>query len=192
MNQRKLIGAGTALLLGLALTAGLAGCATSGISISRVKLYNSVSELAQDSDVIVVGTAHDNWVTADLPVNPDLDFTLSDFVVEQVVRSDIPITVNDTIVVRQVGAENGSHIQVGNKKPVTAALVPILQTGQRYLLYLNHSGLDGDLASQYYITGVSAGMYVGVSAKDPTHFKHITPDEGDVLPASLHIDQALG
>jgi len=178
MKRRRFIGAGTALVLGLALVVGLPGCSNGGTEGSRAKLYYSVSELAQDSSVIVIGTARGHWVTADLANAPDLDFTLTNVTVEQVVKSDIVLAANDLLIVRQV-PEGGSGSP------------PILTTGQRYLLYLSHSGLAGDQASQFYITGASAGIYVAASPDAPA-FTRVVPDSGDTLPDSVSIDTALG
>lgn len=78
-----------------------------------------------------------------------------------------------------------------------------MKTGSNYLLFLVHSGLSGDLASQYYVTGADAGIYLAAAtakAKVQTGtateqdisggtFNRVNNDSGDNLPATLTVDE---
>lgn len=52
-----------------------------------------------------------------------------------------------------------------------------------------NSGLDGELASHYYINGVTAGIYEVEATKPRSaqeeQFKRVDPDSGDTLPEVL-------
>lgn len=66
---------------------------------------------------------------------------------------------------------------------------PILTSGGRYLLFLIPSMLEGGAASQFYITGGSAGVFDApadlASRGDDAVFIHGTYEEGDTLPETL-------
>lgn len=119
---------------------------TSGSHVSRVKFYESLEAVTKDSAVVVVGTAGSQTVTDDLGTG--LEFTLTSFAVNKVLKHKGAPPKSQSIIVRQDGSENES--------PSTELLEP----GKNYLLFLTASGLPGELASQYYVTGVNAGLYV--------------------------------
>jgi hypothetical protein len=169
------------------LAAGLAGCSSASTSEgSRVQLYDSVSALADDSSIIVAGTVSSQKTVADIPNGGN--FTLSTFTVTKSAKTDSGHPDGSTITVRQIGS------------PKASGPAPFLEQGKSYLLYLHPSELDGDLASHFYVTGGSAGIYetqqnaaarsAGGVTED-TEFTKAPSDEGDSLPAELTLDDAL-
>ena len=75
--------------------------------------------------------------------------------------------------------------QAGSAKPLGPS--QLLGAGGRYLLFLTPSGLAGPLASQYYITGVDAGVYlmrVGDKIAPDMQVSQFHRNDGDVLPNS--------
>ena len=159
---------------------------TSKGEISRVKMYDSVKAITDDSDLVVVGTVADQKVVQD--IDDETDFTLSTVKVITTKKGDAG---DETVVVRQTGS---------TKNQTAGAM---MKTGSTYLLFLVHSGLSGDLASQYYVTGADAGIYLAsATAKAKAHtgtateqdisgetFNRVNSDSGDNLPATLTVDE---
>ncbi len=153
---------------------------------SRVKMYDSVKAITDDSDLVVVGTVADQKVVQD--IDDETDFTLSTVKVITTKKGDAG---DETVVVRQTGSTENQ----------TAGAM--MKTGSTYLLFLVHSGLAGDLASQYYVTGADAGIYLAsatAKAKAQTGttteqdisgetFNRVNSDSGDNLPATLTVDE---
>lgn len=172
---------GIVVLGSLALAGCSSGSETSGSDGSRVKLYSSVAELAADSVVVVSGTVTAQRTAADIdPVTP---FTIS--------------TISVTSVVKGAGLATGAVIEVrqmGSAKQVGPA--PLMTVGSGYLVYLTASGLAGSLASQYYVTGGTAGLYAaspsGASARSSNSFSRVDSGEGDQLPSSVTLAGAAG
>lgn len=170
-----------------ALTAlSLAGCSSSHSDGSRAEIYDSVTTLAGDSSLVFAGTVQDQETASDIPGGGD--FTLSTVVVSATAKTDADHPAGSTVVVRQHGTESS---------PGPGEL---LTKGKTYLLYLTPSGLEGDLASQFYVTGGTAGMYVTEQSSaarttgevtDGTEFTKAPSDEGDDLPTQLTLDDAL-
>ena len=159
---------------------------TSKGEISRVKMYDSVKAITDDSDLVIVGTVADQRVVQD--IDDETDFTLSTVKVITTKKGDAG---DETVVVRQTGS---------TKNQTAGAM---MKTGSTYLLFLVHSGLSGDLASQYYVTGADAGIYLAsatTKAKAQTGtateqdisgetFNRVNSDSGDNLPATLTVDE---
>ncbi|KAB8295705.1 hypothetical protein DSM100238_1569 [Bifidobacterium apri] len=159
---------------------------TSKGEISRVKMYDSVKAITDDSDLVIVGTVADQRVVQD--IDDETDFTLSTVKVITTKKGDAG---DETVVVRQTGS---------TKNQTAGAM---MKTGSTYLLFLVHSGLSGDLASQYYVTGADAGIYLAsatAKAKAQTGtateqdisgetFNRVNSDSGDNLPATLTVDE---
>lgn len=159
---------------------------TSKGEISRVKMYDSVKAITDDSDLVVVGTVADQKVVQD--IDDETDFTLSTVKVITTKKGDAG---DETVIVRQTGS---------TKNQTAGAM---MKTGSTYLLFLVHSGLSGDLASQYYVTGADAGIYLApatAKAKAQTGtateqdisgetFNRVNSDSGDNLPATLTVDE---
>ena len=153
---------------------------------SRVKMYDSVKAITDDSDLVIVGTVADQKVVQD--IDDETDFTLSTVKIITPKKGDAG---DKTVIVRQTGST----------KNQTAGA--IMKTGSTYLLFLVHSGLSGDLASQYYVTGADAGIYLApttAKAKAQTGtateqdisgetFNRVNSDSGDNLPATLTVNE---
>lgn len=173
--------AAAAALAVLGLTTACAGPVTSSSSASRAALYGSLTELTAASSLVVAGVAGDQRTAAD--ITPSLDFTLTAFEVEATVEPEGGSFEGRTIVVRQTGS--------ADQPPPAGSL---LEPGRAYLLFLTASGLPGELAEQYYVTGVTAGLY---TARDPAAllvesgdwgtavFDEAAVEEGDVLPDAV-------
>ena len=118
-------------------------------------------------------------------VTHDIDgltpFSVFNVAVSEVLKGDV--AVGDTVVMRQTGGEGDPGV---------------LEDGQTALLYLTPTGLDGELASQYYPVGVTAGVYVldgdvaALSADNDSAaaFSHTVTDTGDSIPNVLSLEEA--
>lgn len=155
-------------------------------SISRATLYGSIADLAAASDVVVVGSVASQKVVAD--IDGTTQFTVSTIDVSSVLKGDVQSA--SQIVVRQTGSANQPSGET------------FMTPDSTYLLYLVASGLDGDLASQYYITGATAGIYeaeqtaaaksaTGSDASSVQTFSRVNVDSGDTLPATVTLEDAL-
>jgi len=184
LNQQSRISFTVFVFLLLAFTTSACSSTSSIITdYSRVRSYQSISDLAEDSELIAVGTVTNRWTAADID---DTKFTLSRFEITEVLKGDS--TVGETVTIRQYG-------DPGRWEPVL-----LLQQGKDYLVYLTASGLDGELASQFYITGGNAGLY-GLVNQPRAHneletpelsFTQLEPDASDNLPLFLTPYEALG
>jgi hypothetical protein len=158
------------------LAAGLltvAGCSSES-SGSRARMYDSVSSMADDSSLVVTGTVGEQRVADD--VADAGSTTLSTVRVVDTAKTDADHPAGSTVVVRQHGTARSSDPGM------------LLEEGSTYLLYLAPSALDGDLASQYFVTGGAAGVYVGEDGR--SDFRR-GMDEGDELPDRLTLADAL-
>mgnify|MGYP000882853691 FL=1 len=153
----------------------LTGCVsvTTGGETSRVRLYGSVSEMVEDSALVVTGRVVETRTVQD--IDEHTDFTLSTVEVSESNKAK----AGDLITVRQFGSDE------------QAPLVPLLVTGQDYLLFLTSSGLKGELGSHYYVTGSNAGIYeladdskAGRGTQEPSA-RQVAPTEGEDLPVDL-------
>ena len=149
--------------------------------------------MSDDSDLIVVGTVSTQEVVRD--ITEEDDFTVSSFNVTRVVKG-ADAKAGDVVEVRQIGSVDQ---QTG---------VEMLNADQVYLLYLTPSGLSGDLASQYYVTGAEAGIYEATSGgssnpsvlkstsqadsekADKVSFSRVELDTGDTLSAIVTLPEA--
>lgn len=154
-------------------------------SQSRVRIYESMVELEDDSPLIITGEISRTSVIRD--IDDITDFTLLDVKVSQTLKG----TVNSgSIIVRQTGsAERGSA-------------ETLLQTGDVVMLFLTPTDLPGEQSSQYYVTGATAGVYRVTddtqqswnvlrsqhgNASDAWQpvFERVNVDSGDELPSEL-------
>lgn len=142
---------------------------STGSSLSRVNLYSSIGELSDDSDAIVAGTVTSQEATHD--IDDVTSFILATVEVSSVEKGDVQ--EGSTIIVRQTGQAEDS----------------LLEDGGTYLLYIVTSGLKGDLADQYYVTGATAGIYREITANTRSSasdsFVRVDTDSGDELPENL-------
>ncbi|KUF08541.1 hypothetical protein [Leucobacter sp. G161] len=134
-------------------TALLSGCTQqrANSSFDREQMYASAIEMREDSDLVAVGTVTQIREAQDIE-GSDTIITISDVDLKGVMKEDVKVDskMGDVIEVRQFGSkESGS----------AAPPVTLLEPGKTYLLFLTSSGLGGELASQYYVTGASAGLY---------------------------------
>jgi hypothetical protein len=188
--NKHIIRNGAALVLAAASIAALAGCATSSSHGSRVEFYSSTAALSDDSTLVVSGTVTDQHVAQDIEGSGD--FTLSTLHVADAPKGAAEVHAGSDIIVRQIGSS-------ANPGPA-----PLLEDGKHYLLYLTASGLDGDLASQYYVTGGEAGLYkeatqTAASTKrtasdDAPMFTKVSEGDegGDTLPKQITLEDAAG
>lgn len=157
----------------------LAACSGQGntqhLEMSRVKAFHSVSELAHESTVVVVGKVVGQSESFD--VDPEIPVTISKIKVEGHKKGMSPAFV----LVRQIAGG------VGDSE------VHLLEVGRSYLLYLTASGLDGKLGKQFYITGVDSGIFEAtVTTESDNKYKRTSHLDGDVLPETVSESESLG
>lgn len=147
-------------------------------SMSRVKIYESIGEMAKDSQRVIVGRVDKQEVVED--ITPDTQFTLSTVEVLDPIKGLSKAAVGEQVVVRQFGSED------------QLAPVPIMVVGTVYLLFLTKSGLDGERAAHYYVTGSNAGIYEADSTEagrsgawDSVTFAQVQKEEGEDLPPQI-------
>lgn len=153
------------LVFALVVLAGLPACTSSAVG-SRHALYESIDSLAADSSVIVVGTV--------LEQHGDDGTTVS------------AIEVINTPANPQLGANiEAEHtaVEVGDVLEVRQDTGPVLTTGDEYLLFLTPNMLPGEAATQFFITGAVAGLYV----RDGGEFRRVVMDSDDTLPETITI-----
>ncbi|MFD4990831.1 hypothetical protein ACFWH7_03690 [Cellulosimicrobium cellulans] len=194
MNRRSKV----ALTLTAALAAGVtfAACSSPGTTVTiasggRAELYSSVDELTADSSAIAVVTVTGQEVF-DRDGTKELGntYTVSDV---DVLQTRAPDALNEA---RDAAAHvaPGASIQVRQMGDPSMDLpAPILEVGKSYLLFLVPSGLPGDEAEQFFITGGTAGYFAApdrVEARSAgTQSFEKVGDEGDTLPADVTLDQ---
>ncbi len=151
------------------LTLSVAGCSvsTGEAAGSRHVLYASIDALARDSTAIVAGsvtaqvadgdTIISTVVVANAPSNPQLGANAP---------AARPVAVGDSIQVRQDPSSR-----------------PLLEMGREYMLWVTPSMLPGDAASQFFITGGNAGLYL----RDGDIARRAVSDTGDSLPETISI-----
>lgn len=161
-----------AAILTIAMLA-LSGC-TSGSSGSRHKLYHSVEELVADSTAVVVATAadqarEDRQVVTRITVEQALDPA---GIATAAPAPATSISPPQELVVRQMdnGTEEG-----------------VLEPGQRYLLFLNPTMLDGAAADHFYVVGAAAGVW----RTEGNGFRRISTVDAE-LPEMLTLGELAG
>ena len=183
---------GTVILATAMVSIVLTGCggqtakeATNANEISRAKTYSSLNALADDSDLVVVGKVTSAKVARDLA--DSTDFTLVDIDVLRAIKGDA--SADTTLTVRQTGSAE-------QKSPET-----LLAKDDVFMLFLTKSGLSGEQASQYYVTGANAGVYelkdqsaqteAKLTSNDAqaTTFARVNTDSGDNLPMTLDLTE---
>ncbi|KAF2414317.1 hypothetical protein B1729_05210 [Microbacterium sp. B35-04] len=60
-------------------------------------------------------------------------------------------------------------------------LSPTLELGEEYFLFLTPTMLPGEAATQYFVTGAVAGLYL----RHDDEFRRVVPDSGDTLPDTI-------
>jgi len=125
--------------------------------------------MAGDSALVIIGTVVSDSVVTD--VDPVTEFTLATIRIGDVVKARSPFVQGSKVVVRQVGSAS----------QITE--VPLMKVGRQYLLYLTPSGLPGERATQFYVTGANAGVYA--QSGDPSSFKQVQRRDGEDLPVTV-------
>lgn len=189
MRLRKPVGS---VLLVASITAGLVACGTtetSGMHGSRAELYNSVEAISADSSLVAVVTVKSQDVLK-AATDRDIPYTLSTVSVVTTYAPEGLGTENLEGSKASVRVEAGSEIvvrQMGTSEIDTPA--PVLKAGENYLLFLHPTMLEGEAASQFYVTGGSAGIYAAPSdaafESEDGQFIHGPFEEGDTLPPTL-------
>ncbi|GAA1326317.1 hypothetical protein ACFSWE_16585 [Leucobacter albus] len=134
-------------------TALVSGCTQqrANSSFDREQIYASAIEMREDSDLVAIGTVNQIREAQDIE-GSDTIITISEVDMKEVVKWDdkVDSRIGDVIEVRQFGSKDSGS---------AAPPVTLLEAGKTYLLFLTSSGLGGELAAQYYVTGASAGLY---------------------------------
>ncbi len=161
----------------------LVGCAQpmTYSSSSRVKLYGSTAELAADSAMVALVTVIKQQ---EYPATDSTSaYTASTAVVGQQFRPqgisekstlNEKYPIGSEVIIRQLGSK--SMIDEDGKNST-------LSDGGTYLVFLTLSGVVGAQANEFYITGVTAGLY-GSRDGGPS-YRWLGADE-DKLPSSLN------
>jgi hypothetical protein len=181
-RHRSLVAASVSMLL------LLSGCtATStGSSGSRYKLYESLTDLIQDAGRVVAGSVVRQTET----VEHELTLTVSTFEIEreflpeslgvQLDERARPENAPGPLPAQQPGVGATIEIRQYGSATTQTTAGPLLVPGEKYLLFINLSGLDGSAASQFYVTGSDAGIYRETGV--PSEFERVSKEAGDVLP----------
>lgn len=136
------------------------------IEVSRVQVYTTIDQLADDSDLVVVATVTGRVHRGELLGAPT---TTREVTPERILKGDVP----ERLLVWQFGE---------------GVMLPELQPDTRHLLFLAEYELEeGIPTGEYVVTGVYAGDYV--EAEDGS-FEKFDPDSPE-LPETLPRDFSL-
>lgn len=152
----------------------------SSVSVSRPYVYDSEQALADDCDTILIGTV----ITQDdaYDVDPLIPDTRAQVRVIQTRKG--AAVAEEEVVVRQTGDLSLS----------------LLENGETYLFYLNDVPSKAGEPKQYYITGVTAGLFKltypsKLSAQQirqneqNLNFTRVDKESGDQLPDTLSLEK---
>ncbi len=150
--------------------------AESHTSYSRVQLFSSLDEMADDSDEVATVVVDSQEEVYD--IDETTPFVLTRVTVQEGYKGSLH--GGDEIIVRQTGFVEES----------------LLENGSSYLLYLVPSGLDGELAGHYYINGVTAGIYqveapTARSRSQQPGLQRVDVESGDDLPNAVSMDEVV-
>ncbi|CAH0222851.1 hypothetical protein SRABI76_02554 [Microbacterium oxydans] len=162
---------------------------TTSIEESRHTLYSDVAGLAADSEAVV-----DVVVDSQEIVQEAMPYTLSTVTVIAPLQptglaanadAAATVTPEQQIVIRQLGSSAEETVPA-----------PLLEVGGRYLLFVTSTQLPGDAASQFYVTGGSAGLYRTESASEArgsdVSYARVDVESGDSLPLTLRTAELAG
>jgi hypothetical protein len=187
VRQRLLVTASVSV----ALLMVLSGCTTTSTSSSgsRHKLYESMTDLIEDTGRVVAGSVASQTET----VEHEMTLTISTFEIETEFRPKslgvelderaLPENALGPLPVQQPGASETIEVRQYGSAATLATLAPLLVPGEKYLLFVNLSGLEGAAASQFYVTGSDAGIYRETGV--PSEFERVSTETGDVLPTVI-------
>lgn len=149
--------------------------------MTRVELYSSLDELTNASAIVATGAVVGQSTVRD--IDELTEFTISQFRIETILKSDGVHSAGDTIEVRQLGGLDQN------------APTPIISSGVSYLLYLTPSGLASPLDTHFYITGANAGLFASNDSVAGTRsasgeFFQVDSEPGERLPSSVDLQEA--
>jgi hypothetical protein len=155
-----------------------------GAALSRTRTYASLASLAGDSSLIATGTVVGQHDISDSATPPGFVTVVSQFRLDRVLLGDAGR--GNVVEVRQ--------LVPGGEVMTSASFIPPLGVAGEYLLYLLHSGLPGDAADQFFVTGGGSGAYerTGTDPVGQARYRQVLAFEGDALPASVTASNALG
>lgn len=138
---------------------------------SRSDIYDSLNDMDDATDVVVTGEVRSQKTAYD--IDDITAFTLAQVYVSSVEKGEIE--QNKSITVRLSGTTEQSP----------------LKNGAKYAFFLVHSGLEGALATQYYVTGSTAGIYEIAGREDRSetvrNLVRVDKGSGDTLPETLSL-----
>ncbi|MBW3079114.1 hypothetical protein [Bifidobacterium simiiventris] len=179
------------------------GTGIGGGHYSRARFYDSIDALADDSDLIIIGTVLGS--STDRADDMLLGTTSHDVAVYDAIKGDV--SIGDVITVRQAGSPDDAATP-GIGRYSTAET--IMCVGDTRLLFLQRFELSDEalasyptqvylqepvteLPTAYYVTGMIVGIYTpdGTDAADtadaPTRFTRSFPDTLDELPDRIRL-----
>lgn len=152
---------------------------------SRSELYMSLEELAGASTggvIVGVVTGQESEAgSGDPPVTISTLEVRQSVAIGELGTEGVPVLqAGQAIQVRQFGVttQNAS---------VTA---PLLEQGEEYLLFLTESELPGDAAAQFFVTGVTAGIYR--DSGSGVYERLVVEVNSDVLPLTITLADLEG
>jgi hypothetical protein len=172
----------------------LAGCASPeepavvrGVDGSRHEIYDSVDGLVQDSSAVVTVEvlsqergeldAPEGVLATPLTISTVrvLELAEPDELAETLPGGESTVAVGDELVVRQLGDAE-----------MESTPAPIMEIGGSYLLFLTPTGLPGEAADEFYVTGAVAGLFEPSSSGrgGETGYTSLSHD-GDDLPSDI-------
>jgi len=174
---------GSALIFALAATVLTSACSSatsdeggrSFIDGTRAVIYQSLDELVADTEIVVTATVTDAIETTSGGL-PATKFSLT--VLDMVETADLS---NPTGIAPDVDHQI-SVVQYGNDE--VTGLSESLKTGETYLLFLVATQLAAPDDFEYFVTGISAGIYVETG----DGFASLAED-GDRIPKTLTVEE---
>ncbi|MBT1161979.1 hypothetical protein [Bifidobacterium sp. SO1] len=189
-----------------AIRASADGTGIGGGFYERARYYDSIDELADDSDLIVIGTVLGS--STDRADDMLLGTTSHDVAVYDAIKGDV--SIGDVITVRQAGSpDDAATPSIGRYSTAET----IMCVGDTRLLFLQRFKLSDEalasyptqvylqepvteLPTAYYVTGMTAGIYTpdgaGADGSDgmdgtPTRFSQAFPDTLEGLPRHIRL-----
>lgn len=180
MRNLKNITAAFAVLV--VATLAMTGCVTTETSMhaSRAKLYTDITEVIGESSAVVEIEVQSQEIVEDGTHTLSTATVISAFQpkgLAATLSSATPVAAADKVIVRQLGSSEQYGVPA-----------PLLEIGNRYLLFLTPTTLEGDAGSQFYIVGGTAGLYTSESG----NYVHVKTEDGDNLPATLTATELIG
>lgn len=155
---------------------------------SRHHIYSSIEEVIGDSTLVIEATI---VATSGVETGDGVGLTsLTAQVATQYFPEGLGLSPVDGG--KGGGADpklDSGEVQVLQAGAAGTGPVPGLREGGTYLLFLTHSGLEGELAGAYFVTGAVAGIYE--STDGGSSFTRVSEDD-PALPTVLSKDDLAG